>query len=152
MTLLKDRLAEAMRRHPNLNQADIARACKVKSPSVTDWLNGKTKSLSAAPARLAARLFRCNQNWIGQGIGLPNWEEELGQTATAVAQPSTAPLDLTGALEVLGIALAATMTDDVRHDVADLLAKLAQRHGAERHQVELLHLLTAKPAKRQANG
>lgn len=73
MMPLKDRIAEAMRRHPKLSQADIARACGVKTPSVADWLNGKTKSLAPKPARLAAALFGCDQNWIGSGIGLPNW-------------------------------------------------------------------------------
>lgn len=73
MRSLKSRLEEAMRRHPHLTQADIARACKVKNPSVTDWLNGKTKSLKPEPARLGASLFGCDQNWLSTGVGTPNW-------------------------------------------------------------------------------
>lgn len=80
MKSLKERIEEAMRRNPNVSQADIARACKVKSPSVADWLNGKTKSLKPEPARLAAALFGCDQNWIGQGVGQPNWKTTIWQS------------------------------------------------------------------------
>jgi hypothetical protein len=57
--------------------------------------------------------------------------------------------DLQSALEVLGVELARDMPDDVREDVAELLAKLARRRGAQRHQSELLTLLTAPSEKRQ---
>ncbi len=80
---LKDRMAEAMRRHPKLKQADIARACKVSTPSVADWVNGGTKSLKPEPARLAAKLFGCDQNWIGTGIGSPGWHEVEATPAAA---------------------------------------------------------------------
>lgn len=75
MRALKDRIAEAMRRHPHLSQADIARACGVKTPSVSGWINGDTKSLKPEPARLGAQLFGCDQNWLATGVGLPNWVE-----------------------------------------------------------------------------
>ena len=116
MTLLKDRLAEAMRRRPDWSQADVARACKVRSPSVTDWLNGKTKSLKPEPARLAAALFGCDQNWLGQGSGAPNWECE------PAAQPAAPSTDLAAALPVVLDALAAA-PDRVRLRAA-LLALL----------------------------
>lgn len=73
MSTLKTRIEEAMRRNPKLSQADIARACEVKTPSVADWLNGKTKSLKPKPARLASMLFGWDQNWIGNGVGEPGW-------------------------------------------------------------------------------
>lgn len=90
MLTLKARIEEAMRRHPDLSQADIARACKVKTPSVADWLNGKTKSLKPEPARLAALLFGCDQNWIGTGVGVPCWRSipakpEYSEAALRVA-------------------------------------------------------------------
>ncbi len=74
--------------------------------------------------------------------------------AAAMAQPITTapPKDtptLADALELLGIELAREMPDDVRQDAADTLAKLALRKGAERHQAELLTLLSAPPGKQQ---
>jgi transcriptional regulator with XRE-family HTH domain len=75
MSTLKERIALCMSRRPDLSQADIARLCDVSRPSVSDWLNGKTKSLKPDAARLAAELFGCDQNWIGQGIGAPGWTD-----------------------------------------------------------------------------
>lgn len=79
MIALKDRIAEAMRRHPRLSQADIARACGVKTPSVAAWLNGDTKSLKPEPARRGAKLFGCDQNWLSTGVGSPNWSAGSSQ-------------------------------------------------------------------------
>lgn len=73
--LLRDRIAECLRRHPKLRQADIARACNVKTPSVVGWLNGDTKTLKADTARLAADLFGCDQNWLATGVGSPGWAD-----------------------------------------------------------------------------
>lgn len=73
---LKDRIALARARHPELRPVDIARYCGVSSASVADWENGETKSLKAKTARLAGQLFRCDAAWIGEGIGQPNWRTE----------------------------------------------------------------------------
>jgi hypothetical protein len=83
MRALKDRIAEAMSRNPHLSQADIARACGVKTPSVADWINGKTKTLKADSARLGAKLFGCDQNWLATGVGLPHWGDEKASTPPA---------------------------------------------------------------------
>lgn len=77
MTLtLQQRLAIAMDRHPNLTHAELARQCHVKAPSVSAWFSGQTKSLGAAAARRAAEVFGCDQNWLGSGVGMPNWRDE----------------------------------------------------------------------------
>lgn len=81
----------------------------------------------------------------------PGWlDEQRGVTAAPPSIPHQAPPTLAQALERLGIELARDMPNDVRQDVADTLAKLALRRGAERHQSELLTLLSAAPGKRQA--
>lgn len=105
-SLLRERIAEAMRRHPGLSQADVARACGVKTPSVTDWLNGKTKSLKPEPARRGAVLFGCDQNWLATGTGTPNWGGALSAQATATARATAdlsvgKPPDLDQALRVV---------------------------------------------------
>lgn len=148
MKPLKDRLAEAMRRRPELSQADIARACKVKSPSVTDWMNGNTKSMAPEPARLAAQLFGCDQNWLGQGIGVPNWHDTPNPAASPLppSQPTitialpvvlAALVDLPPARAVsVRAQLDQVMNHPEMHD--DVLAELLQ----------LLSMPAARPGKR----
>lgn len=58
--------------------------------------------------------------------------------------------DLSLALQVLGAALSESMPRDVRDDVADALAKLAQRGGADRDQERILQLLAE--GKRRETG
>jgi hypothetical protein len=60
----------------------------------------------------------------------------------ADAPPPRAQPSLTEALSVVGRALAVKMPADIRQDAADLLAKLALREGAQRHQTELVSLLS----------
>lgn len=73
MSTLAERIAACMQRNPHLKKREIARACKIASPSVSDWVNGKTKTLKANTALLASQLFGCDQNWLSDGIGEPNW-------------------------------------------------------------------------------
>jgi phage repressor protein C with HTH and peptisase S24 domain len=75
MQSLQQRMAECMRRHPELTQADIARHCGVSTPSVHGWVHGDTRSLKPNTARLAAQLFGCDQNWLAIGVGTPRWRE-----------------------------------------------------------------------------
>lgn len=60
------------------------------------------------------------------------------------------PPSLEQALEVLGIELAKQMPDDVRRDVADALAKLAERRGQERTQAMVAALLQTTFGKQRA--
>ncbi len=46
--------------------ADIA---GVKAPSVSDWLNGKTKTLKGAPAARISARFNLNPVWVSEGRG-----------------------------------------------------------------------------------
>jgi transcriptional regulator with XRE-family HTH domain len=122
MTLLKDRIGEAMRRNPHLSQAAIARACGVRTPSVNDWISGKTKSLKPEPARRAAKLFGCDQNWLATGIGIPNWTDPESLATSPVAEQATRTLRLS--IETLG-ALLAEMDDLSRAQFEPLLRALA---------------------------
>jgi transcriptional regulator with XRE-family HTH domain len=72
------------------------------------------------------------------------------QDAAGIGQPE--PMlhhtpTLSEALQVLGGALAQQMPQDVRDDVAHLLARLAERSGLERHQAEIAALLSIAPGK-----
>ncbi|WEE79735.1 helix-turn-helix transcriptional regulator [Comamonas testosteroni] len=66
---LADRLSIAME-HAKLSQADLARACDVKPPSVHGWLNGKSKFLRGENLLKAASALGVNQQWLATGDGL----------------------------------------------------------------------------------
>lgn len=66
---LKDRLGEAMAGPPKKKQADLARACGVKQPSVNDWLSGKTKSIEGANLLRAAKFLGVRPDWLATGKG-----------------------------------------------------------------------------------
>ena len=68
MTTLEARLRLAFdpARH---SQADLARHCGIKPPSVADWFSGKTKSLKAESVILAAEYLQLHPLWLATGRG-----------------------------------------------------------------------------------
>lgn len=113
-----------------------------KAPAqVSQWLSGY-RSIEDDSAREIERRLR-----------LPRWTMDSEDLPAIQGQPPDLPSPgLEQALEVLGMTLALDLPDDVRQDAADLLAKLAHRRGAERHQRELVELLQGEGAasKRRA--
>lgn len=73
MSSLAERIRFAMEFRNLHNKAELARASKVKPPSVSDWLSGKTQTLKAGTGRLAAEYFRCRRDWLVEGLGDPGW-------------------------------------------------------------------------------
>lgn len=65
---LAERLNTAMERS-GLTQAELARACGVKPPSVNGWLSGKSKYLRGENLLKAAAALRVNQQWLATGEG-----------------------------------------------------------------------------------
>lgn len=65
---LKTRMAEALQASGK-TKSELARFCGVSQPSVTAWLNGKTKSLDAGSALKAAMLLGVNALWLATGKG-----------------------------------------------------------------------------------
>lgn len=66
--MLSDRLQLAMEKS-GLSQADLARACGVKPPSVHGWLNGKSKFLRGENLLSAARALGVSEQWLATGRG-----------------------------------------------------------------------------------
>ena len=144
MSTLADRLRRALAEAtPPRTQAELARACGLKGPSVSNWATGATQTLKAESAILAADFLGVRPRWLIDGIG------PMRHAAPSSAPPSPAAPTLADALERLGIELVRDMPDEVREDVADALHKLAMRRGAERDQRVVEQLLTAPPGKRQ---
>jgi transcriptional regulator with XRE-family HTH domain len=68
-TTLKERLTLAMKGPPVVRVGELARACGVKSPSVSGWLSGATKKLEGANLLNAARKLNVNPEWLATGRG-----------------------------------------------------------------------------------
>ncbi len=67
-------------------QTELAVACKVRPPSVNDWLSGKTKSMKAATAHRAAAFLGVNFLWLTEGRGpMRGGEPDLLQQPEGIA-------------------------------------------------------------------
>ncbi|CAA2107698.1 LexA family transcriptional regulator [Variovorax paradoxus] len=66
--MLSDRLKKAMDA-AGISQAELARACGVKPPSVNGWLSGKAKFLRGENLLSAAKALNVSQQWLANGIG-----------------------------------------------------------------------------------
>jgi transcriptional regulator with XRE-family HTH domain len=56
-------------RRAGISQAELARACGVKAPSVHSWLSGKSKFLRGHNLLAAAKALNVSQNWLATGKG-----------------------------------------------------------------------------------
>lgn len=66
--MLAKRLKVAME-SASLTQADLARACNVKPPSISGWLSGKSKFLKGENLLLAADALNVSRKWLATGEG-----------------------------------------------------------------------------------
>ena len=69
MTTLAQRLRLAMQGPPKVSQAALARACGIKPPSVSNWLDGRTKALEGANLLAAAKALGVTPEWLATGSG-----------------------------------------------------------------------------------
>ncbi|QEE24499.1 helix-turn-helix transcriptional regulator [Rhodanobacter glycinis] len=88
MSTLQERLAVAMEGPPSVSAADLARACGVKGASVSEWINGPTKSLRGPNAIKAAKRLGVNVEWLSTGSGPMR---SGGAPPPVVASPETRP-------------------------------------------------------------
>jgi transcriptional regulator with XRE-family HTH domain len=70
LTTLAERLKLAMAGPPKVTNAALAKACGVKPPSVTDWCNGRTKTIEGAHLLKAADCLGVRAKWLAEGVGL----------------------------------------------------------------------------------
>ncbi|WP_186120601.1 helix-turn-helix domain-containing protein [Burkholderia gladioli] len=94
MSTLAERLELALK-SADKKPAELARACAVKAPSVSDWLSGKTKKMEGANLLMAADFLNVEPWWLATGEGsmerrptapAPSRDRELGQQSRALVE------------------------------------------------------------------
>ena len=85
MQTLPERIRAIMEKH-QCSRSDIARAAGVKPPSVSNWLDGKTKTLKAVPALRLSGNFKLNMQWLTTGIGMMDATDESHAALEHAAQ------------------------------------------------------------------
>jgi transcriptional regulator with XRE-family HTH domain len=69
-TTLAERLKNAMAGPPKITGMALAKACGVSQPSVSDWLNGTTRSLDGVNLVTAAEFLQVSPKWLATGLGI----------------------------------------------------------------------------------
>ncbi|NML24310.1 LexA family transcriptional regulator [Zoogloea dura] len=94
MSTLSERMKEALD-EAGVSPADLARACQVKPPSVSNWLSGETKSLKASTAIRASDFLGVNQLWLTEGRGPKRpADETLGKDSLTTTPTSIGAMKL----------------------------------------------------------
>lgn len=89
MSTLADRIRAAMSASA-VSQAELARACDVKPPSVNGWLSGKAKFLRGENLLKAAKALKVDQDWLATGRGEMKRAEDVnsnGNLASVLLNP-----------------------------------------------------------------
>lgn len=69
MPTLAHRIQELTTEWPRGWAKRLADYCKVKPPSVSDWISGETKSIDGRNLSLVAEFFGVYEKWLSTGIG-----------------------------------------------------------------------------------
>ena len=143
MSTLADRLQQALKALPNGSQADLARYCRTKAPSVSDWFTGETKTLKARSLVLAAEYLGVRPRWLLDGQG-PMKPDERGAVVRA-AEPATgysSRPDLRAALTAVAAAIVAAPAGRLPSVRGQLMELLDHPEHSGRVVDELLLLLS----------
>jgi transcriptional regulator with XRE-family HTH domain len=118
---LADRLYMAMEGPPVVTPADLARACHIKPPSVSNWLNGRTKELRGDNLTRAARKLGVSATWLGLGEGPMKPTRSQNSDTPANVEPVGTPLAM---MQPEGLYTAAMV-----REVARAIRIVAERQG-----------------------
>lgn len=93
-TTLKQRFALLQERRPEISQADLARLCGAKPPSVNAWFSGETKSMRAETAAKVAAVYGVSPIWLATGEvdmdhGLPDSSTNMAAGLDAIRPPAS---------------------------------------------------------------
>lgn len=66
---LSERIKKAMVGPPKVSGRDLAAACNVAPPSVSDWRSGKSKTIEGSNLVAAAEKLNVRVKWLADGVG-----------------------------------------------------------------------------------
>lgn len=76
MTTLSERIKECFDekstetgKDVSILMSELAKICEIKTPSIYDWLNGKTKRLNGMNLIRAGAFFEVQPEWLDSGVG-----------------------------------------------------------------------------------
>lgn len=120
MSSLKDRLALAQKRAPDVTHAQIASDCHISPAAVSKWFSGGSKKIKAEYVFIVARLYGVDPEWLALGRGKP---DRNSASQESIAQKHR---DL--------LAMYLRLPDELRFQVRGLIttmsAALSERHTA----------------------
>lgn len=153
---LSDRLKLAMQA-AGVSQADLARACGVKPPSIHGWLSGKAKFLRGENLLQAALVLKVRPDWLATGDGPMEPSDAIDVQARWIddAQPERAALGMTTALPTLAQALEVLashmdgLCDSGRELVAQHLQTLARAPDSAKAKAGALASLSGSNLNQQ---
>lgn len=90
---LKDRVIKAMA-YKECDIPTLAKAANIKTPSVHDWVNGKSHSMKAGPALRAAAYLGVDALWLAEGEGQMLPAHAYSQTAMSRTGTINEPVPL----------------------------------------------------------
>lgn len=125
MSTLANRLKMAIA-EKGCKLSQLAIACGVRPPSVSDWINGETKAMKSATALRAAKFLDVNMLWLTEGAGPMRIgsDNESGQASSVVARMAERDLP-----EIVAVAtLMRSMTAAGRLRVVDFAQGVATTH------------------------
>ncbi|MFA9204940.1 MAG: S24 family peptidase [Bacteroidia bacterium] len=111
----------------SINPAGLARACGVRQPSVSDWLNGKTKSLAGTNLMHAASYLKVRQSWLGEGLG-PMVDDRAEALLAGETQAGYAIAPTPGAVTIPQLDVRASMGGGIDAPDRDSVVRSIQVH------------------------
>lgn len=69
MDTFAERLSLAMAGPPKIKQVELAAACGIKPPSVSDWLSGRSVNIEGKNLLAASKLLNVRPEWLSKGTG-----------------------------------------------------------------------------------
>lgn len=138
--MLSDRIKLALEKS-GITQAQLARACGVKPPSVNGWLNGKSKYLRGENLLAAAKALGVSHHWLatGKGLMVEDSDSEHVDAGRSTTQPDGShlfykmakPPSIRQAFERIASTLAQLSEPD-RETIALLMRQLCDRPDSQK--------------------